>query len=606
MPDAVRLEHVSKRFVLRHERQRTFQEAAIALFHPRRAEREEFWALRDVTFAVPRGRTLGIVGRNGSGKSTLLKLLVRTLRPTSGIVQVDGRVFGLLELGAGFHPDLTGRENIFLNGSFLGIARQELARRLDDIVGFAELEHFIDTPVKHYSSGMHMRLGFAIAVNVEPDVLVVDEVLAVGDASFRHKCYAALAEFKREHKTILFVSHDTGAVARFCDEALWLDAGRVRLTGRPDEVVKAYLDDSQTRVGLPAVYGSGGTQGPHQAGDLPRWGNGLARFATVQVLDATGLPRAHFAAGEPAVVRLQLSCARSMPDLMAGVALHRGDGLLVFSTTTAPGPDLTPAQGESTIDCVIDALAIGEGAYHLSAGLWRGDRWQTPEDMWPRAAHFHVDACPTRGAVALSASWQTGSVVSAMAQPAAAALGARARPEDRELPLPPRKTRGDERVPVGGAGDGRSMPLISGDQRVCWSPPPSRLIIGDRDEEFLGDGWYVVEDWPPRVRWTTHRATVYLRKRPEAWTLGLALCRPFHDARVACGRVLLNGEVVGTFQLATPQFQDVTFPLPSGDADADRAVEVTIEVDDPIVPAQLGLSEDPRLLGVAVREVWLE
>ena len=219
---AVRFERVSKRFTLHHERARTFQEAALGLLRLRRqpGRSEEFWALRDVSFSLERGRTLGVIGRNGSGKSTLLKLLAGTMRPTAGSIEASGRIFGLLELAAGFHPDLSGRENVFLNGSFLGLSRAEMATRLDGIVAFAELAQFIDTPVKHYSSGMYMRLGFAIAISVDPDILVIDEVLAVGDAAFRQKCFVALADLKARGKTILFVTHDASAVRRFCDEAL--------------------------------------------------------------------------------------------------------------------------------------------------------------------------------------------------------------------------------------------------------------------------------------------------------------------------------------------------------------------------------------------------
>src|SRR5436190_10064982 len=241
--EAVRFERVSKRFTIQHERARTFQEAALQLLRLRRppSAQEEFWALRDVSFSLGRGRTLGIVGRNGSGKSTLLKLLAGTMRPTGGQIHTSGKVFGLLELAAGFHPELSGRENVFLNGAFLGLSRAAMARRLDQIVAFAELEQFIDTPVKHYSSGMYMRLGFAIAISVDPDILVIDEVLAVGDAAFRQKCFLALAEFKRRQKTILFVTHDSAAVRRFCDDAIWLDQGRVRSAGEANDVLSEYL-----------------------------------------------------------------------------------------------------------------------------------------------------------------------------------------------------------------------------------------------------------------------------------------------------------------------------------------------------------------------------
>src|SRR5690242_15456228 len=208
---------------------------------------ETFQALKGVSFAVPRGRTLGVIGRNGSGKSTLLKLVAGITRPTEGEVNVDGRISALIELGAGFHPEISGRENIFINGIMLGLTKREVTRRFDEIVEFAELQDFIDAPVKTYSSGMYMRLGFAVAIHVDPDVLLVDEVLAVGDEGFTHKCLDKFAEFKRRGKTILLVTHSLGMVERFCDEALWLDAGRIKGSGDPKRIVGAYLTDIEER-----------------------------------------------------------------------------------------------------------------------------------------------------------------------------------------------------------------------------------------------------------------------------------------------------------------------------------------------------------------------
>src|SRR5438093_7335811 len=208
---------------------------------------ETFPALTDVSFVVPAGKTYGIIGRNGSGKSTALKLVAGITRPTSGTVNVTGRISALIELGAGFHPEISGRENVFINGIMLGLSKREVARRFDEIVEFAELQQFIDAPVKTYSSGMYMRLGFAVAIHVDPDVLLVDEVLAVGDEGFTHKCLDKFGEFKRRGKTILLVTHSLGLVERFCDEALWLDAGKVRGEGDPKRVVDAYLMDVERR-----------------------------------------------------------------------------------------------------------------------------------------------------------------------------------------------------------------------------------------------------------------------------------------------------------------------------------------------------------------------
>src|SRR5205085_1204491 len=202
-----------------------------------------FEALKGVTFDVAKGKTFGVVGRNGSGKSTMLKLIAGIGKPTAGTIRVDGRVSALIELGAGFHPEISGRENVYINGLMLGLSRREITRRFDEIVRFAELEEFIDAPVKTYSSGMYMRLGFAVAINVDPDVLLVDEVLAVGDESFTHKCLDKFAEFRRRGRTILLVTHSLDLVTRFCDEALWLDAGVARAQGDPKRVIDAYLMD---------------------------------------------------------------------------------------------------------------------------------------------------------------------------------------------------------------------------------------------------------------------------------------------------------------------------------------------------------------------------
>src|SRR5215472_11663028 len=202
---------------------------------------ETFPALTDVSFIVPKGATYGVIGRNGSGKSSALKLVAGITKPTSGTVHVEGRVSALIELGAGFHPEISGRENVFINGIMLGLSKREIEQRFDEIVDFAELREFIDAPVKTYSSGMYMRLGFAVAIHVNPDVLLVDEVLAVGDEGFTHKCLDKFAEFKRSNKTILLVTHSLNLIERFCDEALWLDEGRAMSHGDPKRVVGAYL-----------------------------------------------------------------------------------------------------------------------------------------------------------------------------------------------------------------------------------------------------------------------------------------------------------------------------------------------------------------------------
>ena len=280
---AITLDGVSKLY-RRYGRQRRFATLKSALLtgslvrhlHPD----ESFRALDDVSLTVEAGTTCGIIGRNGSGKSTLLKLVAGITRPTRGQVAVRGRVSALIELGAGFHPEISGRENVFINGVMLGMSRREIDRRFDEIVDFAELDDFIDAPVKTYSSGMYMRLGFAVAVHVDPEVLLVDEVLAVGDESFSLKCLDKFAEFKRRGKTILLVTHSLPLVERFCDAAVWLDAGRKRMVGDPRRVVQSYLSDVEQAEAVHLAAGDAKAQQrmsarrPEQAGDAHSAGGG--------------------------------------------------------------------------------------------------------------------------------------------------------------------------------------------------------------------------------------------------------------------------------------------------------------------------------------------
>jgi ABC-2 type transport system ATP-binding protein len=243
---AVAITNLWKKFRVYHDRACSLKERLI-FWHRSRAE--EFWALKNVNLTIPRGATVGLIGRNGSGKSTLLKLISRILYPTRGEIKVNGRVSTLLELGAGFHPDFTGRENIFLNASILGLSRREIKERLDDIIAFAELGDFIDNPVRTYSSGMYMRLGFAVAVHVNPEILLVDEVLAVGDTPYQEKCLNRIRELQKRGVTIVFVTHDPKQVEELCDLAVWLDRGEVRFVGPARETIRAYAAFVNTAAG---------------------------------------------------------------------------------------------------------------------------------------------------------------------------------------------------------------------------------------------------------------------------------------------------------------------------------------------------------------------
>jgi ABC-type polysaccharide/polyol phosphate transport system ATPase subunit len=332
-----------------------------------------FLALDGVSLDVEAGRTVGIIGRNGSGKSSLLKLIAGIGKPTSGTVHVSGRVSALIELGAGFHPEISGRENVFINGMMLGLSKAEIGRRFDDIVAFAELGDFIDEPVKTYSSGMYMRLGFAVAINVDPDVLLVDEVLAVGDEAFTHKCLDKFADFRRRGKTIVLVTHTLDLVTRFCDEAVWLDGGKVRAHGDPKRVVDGYLLEVAGAETQPSAAAAPATvdAGSNQAG---RWGSKDAEIEHVELIRADGQPSQLFESGQPMRIRVRVRAARPLTDFVFGIGIFTADGVCCFGTNThieGGVPQELSGSGEFTVD--IDRLDLVAGTYKLDVAVHRQD-----------------------------------------------------------------------------------------------------------------------------------------------------------------------------------------------------------------------------------------
>jgi ABC-type polysaccharide/polyol phosphate transport system ATPase subunit len=373
---------------------------------------ETFHALRGISFTVPTGATFGIIGRNGSGKSTMLKLVAGITKPTSGRVDVRGRISALIELGAGFHPEISGRENVFINGIMLGLSKREIAKRFDEIVEFAELRDFIEAPVKTYSSGMYMRLGFAVAIHVDPDVLLVDEVLAVGDEAFTHKCLDKFGEFRRRGKTILLVTHSLNLVERFCDTALWLDAGRIRALGDPLRVVGAYLTDVQqseeqtlaaadakarahaldaprpAASGEPtqdrAVEEAAGDEAGSLAGDsLPadmfraregRWGSREVQILEVVLKDRRDQVSHVFQSGEPLSVYIKLLAVEPVTDFAFGIGLFNTEGVCCYGTNTHL-EELEPAslEGEAEVLFRIASLELVEGTYKLDVAVHKRD-----------------------------------------------------------------------------------------------------------------------------------------------------------------------------------------------------------------------------------------
>lgn len=415
----IEVDRISKRFFLQHDRPRSFQELLLSALRRKNAlqRREEFWALRDISFNVEAGQTMALIGSNGSGKSTSLKLLTRIIEPTSGTIKVNGRVSALLELGTGFHPELTGRENVFLNGSLLGLRRREIARRLDEIVAFAELERFIDVPVKFYSSGMYVRLAFAVAINVDPDVLLIDEVLAVGDQNFQAKCLERIHELKAKGITILFVSHALESVRSLCERTLWLKDGLLCEEGDTETVVAHYREyvqqraealtgadgsapspqpahpdkapadaipfvvgeDQATAQALPATPRADAAQGEDKdlAAQRRRWGTREAEIIEVRFLDRSGNPRALQPVGDALTIALRYRAHKRIAEPVFGISIHRSDGQHIWGTNTflCEYP-IEAIEGEGEVRYSIETLPLPEGYYLLSTALHKaGDTW---------------------------------------------------------------------------------------------------------------------------------------------------------------------------------------------------------------------------------------
>lgn len=359
MGAAIEIEDVSKRFRLYHEKPHSLKERVI---RAGRLPYEEFWALQDVSLTVKEGETVGLLGHNGSGKSTLLKCVARILRPTTGRIVKHGRTAALLELGSGFHPDLTGRENVFLNGSILGLTRAEVTRIFDDIVGFAEVEQFIDMQVKHYSSGMYSRLAFAVAVNVDPEILLIDEVLAVGDESFQRKCLDRIALFQREGRTILLVTHAADQVRQICDRAAVLDRGKLLIYGAPAEAVLCFREAMRLRgVALPA-----GLDAPFVDP------SGQAQIQDIQFDYPNG--QTHLAPGDPLLIRVEIETKSPQDDLTVAINVFDQRGILLLGTNTdCEEVTIEPFAGTRTITFRLPIVALMDGVYELHIGLHSHD-----------------------------------------------------------------------------------------------------------------------------------------------------------------------------------------------------------------------------------------
>lgn len=390
MTAAISIEEVSKTFRIYHELNQTLKSAVM---RRRRASYEEFWALRQVSLEIPEASTFALVGDNGSGKSTLLKCIAKILYPNSGTITTRGRMAALLEVGSGFHPELSGRDNVYLNGSILGMTRPEIDRKFDEIVAFSGVERFIDQPVKNYSSGMYVRLGFSVAINVDPEILLVDEVLAVGDAAFQEKCAHKFAQFKREGRTVVVVSHSMPSLRAMADHAAWLSHGELQEAGPAVGVLQRYLDS---------------THGDQHFDDLGRAhrGSGEVRIDTVEVVPLNGQDR--IVVGAPASVRIGYRAGRRVDRPVVSFGIQAADGTHLGASNTGDGGlTVDHIQGAGRAECVISAMPLHPGTYTLTASIVDESMTHTFDELRD-AAEFTVSSGPARwsgGHVALPGRW---------------------------------------------------------------------------------------------------------------------------------------------------------------------------------------------------------
>ncbi len=427
--DAITLRGVTKRFKKRtiRDHHTTLKSELIRWLKGQKRQTppaQHIEALRGVDLSVPKGKTMGIIGRNGSGKSTLLKVITGIYAPTSGTVQVNGRISALLELGAGFHPEFSGRENILINGIILGMSRAEVKARMDEIIAFSELGDFIDEPVRTYSSGMYMRLAFSVATHVDPDILLIDEILAVGDAHFSKKSMAKMNEFKRSGRTIVLVTHDLDAVQKWCDVAAWIDGGRVRLVGEPSQVVDQYrLAVAAAETESSASLKQPGHSLPDLAAPRPihgvpsdkRSGTYRAEIARVRLLDERGADVSTTTVDAPLQIVFDLIAKEPVRDVDLGVSLLRPDGLVCLAASAradgAPLPDVLV--GQATVRLRIDRLGLAPGPYLVDTRVWSGDETY---DFQRGLYALRVEGTPNIGVANPPRRWH---LAEADAQPAA-------------------------------------------------------------------------------------------------------------------------------------------------------------------------------------------
>lgn len=414
-PAAIHVDHISKKFKVYHQRESQLKYFFLNLLKGKRTKvSSQFWALKDIEMKIPRGKTIGFIGRNGSGKSTLLKLISRILYPDGGTITANGKISTLIELGSGFHPELTGRENIYINASILGFSRQEVNNKFKEIVGFSGLEEFIDNPVKTYSSGMYVRLGFSVAINIDPDILLVDEVLAVGDEIFQKKCIKKIHEMKQAGKTIVFVSHDLKSVEELCDYVYLLHNGRLVKEGKPVDVISEYhkllIGTSELAVREePAALPQDLAEANHNGGKN-RWGSKDVEITGVSFLDKDNQESSFVKTNEPFTIRIAYHARSKVKKPVFGIAVYSDIGVHITGPNTKKQDFLIDyVQGEGIIEYKIEAMPLLPGTYLLTVAVYDESLMQA-FDHWEQHWKFHViesEAVSERfGLITIASQWK--------------------------------------------------------------------------------------------------------------------------------------------------------------------------------------------------------
>ena len=553
----VSIRHLSKRYRLYDSSWRRLVEWLTG-----RSCHRDFWALRDINLEVPRGTALGVVGPNGAGKSTLLKILSGVAYPTEGEVVVEGRVTALLELGTGFHPEFTGRQNIFLNGRLLGFTEAEIQARAGEIISFSELGAFIDQPVRTYSSGMYMRLGFSIAASLDPDVLVIDEIFAVGDAHFQQKCVRRIRDFRERGATILFVSHDPAAVKTLCDDAVLVHQGEIVDRGAPDDVLDYY------NALIAREHGEAGfltiSRPARESGVGQRAGTFEAVVTEMRLLDEAGSEVKALVAGQAAVLTMRIAFLSDIENPTVGILIRDRLGNDIWGTNTYGLGRETGAFGagdELEVRWALD-MDIGPGQYTVTVAvhtedvhLYRCFDWADAMlsfQVLPRTDYHFIGAAHLRPQV----SFRRAEGVSDLASVIAALY------------------------------------------------PEAPRALDMRDEKYLLQGWYHVEDAGGRpMRWTKGEFGFVLRGPAKAIGLAASCHRGDIRERPVRGRVWVNGAEVGEFQLDSSQLKTISIPV---SLETDTPVKVEVRLDGTWVPEEHGFKGDRRELGIFVARAWTE